>query len=73
MTDLNKAFKRFTKINTYHEEPCIKYDYKICPICNSNNTYAVTNDGGSIGGCLKCNKTFKSKKINSVCKVLNKY
>lgn len=31
-----------------------------CPQCG-NSGYAFTNDGGSIGGCLKCNITYKSK------------
>ena len=36
-----------------------QYDTR-CPKCG-NEGYCVTNDGGSMGGCLKCNITYKSK------------
>lgn len=29
-----------------------------CPYCNTQNYFAVTNDGGSISHCLTCNKIF---------------
>ena len=31
-----------------------------CPTCGDPG-YCATNDGGSIGGCTKCNKTYASE------------
>ena len=48
------TIKRITDIET-------RYD-TTCQTCG-NNGYAATNDGGSIGGCTRCNKTYASKAI----------
>ena len=41
----------------------IKYDYSVCSRCGSKKTYPVTNDGGSVGGCLECKRSFISRKV----------
>lgn len=46
----------------------IKYDYSVCPKCGSKNTYPVTNDGGSVGRCLNCKRSFISRKIRKIKK-----
>ena len=66
MTDLNIAFNKLKpNINYKSTNEHIKYDYSVCPKCNSTKTYSFTNDGGSIGMCTTCYTTFKSKIITS--------
>ena len=63
MADYNEAFKikikpllRFSKT-----KPVSLPNYDTtCPKC-AGHGYCVTNDGGSVGGCLKCGITYKSK------------
>jgi hypothetical protein len=60
MADLNEAF-RFP--NGSQKTPVVecaypKYD-TTCPKCKGGG-YAVTNDGGSLAGCTKCNIMYKS-------------
>lgn len=38
------------------------YEFK-CVHCNSRNVYAVTNDGGSVQQCNRCDKSYKAKKV----------
>jgi hypothetical protein len=63
MADINKAFDRLTPHSAYpqNSEPLHYWYSDICPSCGTNNTSAVTNDGGSICWCDKCNKMFKAK------------
>lgn len=63
MANLNEAFKTYKPYlkSTKEDEYTIvnQYDTR-CPKCG-NEGYCATNDGGSMGGCLKCNITYKSK------------
>ena len=74
MANINEAFNllRPPLIKTISLQQCIKYDYSTCPKCRGTNTWAATNDGGSIGFCSDCKLEFKSKPYNSMCMV-NKY
>lgn len=41
--------------------------YEFCCIhCRSTNVFAVTNDGGSVQMCNKCNQPYKGKKIGAI-------
>jgi len=61
MAYYNEAFKIPVKpplrINRTEPVSLSKYD-KTCPKCGGHG-YCVTNDGGSVGGCLKCGITYK--------------
>ena len=65
MANLNEAFKTFdyfsAKIAMEPRKVVYMTSYDTtCPTCGDPG-YAATNDGGSIGGCTKCHKTYASK------------
>ena len=65
MADYNDAFKSSFEHSREHNYNQIRTIYTTeydttCPKCKDHG-YCVTNDGGSIGGCLKCNITYTSK------------
>ena len=66
MANLDEVYGFFDRpitrqISSSQDEYSIVDSYDTtCPQCG-NSGYAFTNDGGSIGGCLKCNITYKSK------------
>ena len=64
MANLDEAFKLQPRIYEKKEKNNIgKITYDTtCPKCKGEG-YCFTNDRGSIGGCIKCNITYKSKII----------
>lgn len=65
MANLGEAFQTFNyfEAKRMREPREVTYQFSYdttCPTCG-NHGYCVTNDGGSIGGCTKCNKTYASK------------
>ena len=69
MANLDEAFQTFDRFTAsrMREPRTISYEITYdttCPTCG-NHGYCATNDGGSIGGCTKCNTTYRSKAYNT--------
>lgn len=62
LSDVYDSFKTTPHPNTIKCNIDINSYDTTCPKCG-NSGYSATNDGGSVGGCTKCNITYKSKII----------
>lgn len=59
-TSLNDAYK-FSTFSDFIKQQSFTHFSPICIFCSSNNTIALTNDGGSFRQCNTCKKQFKAK------------
>ena len=62
-TSLNDAYN-FQTFSSYIINNGLKTNFSpVCIFCSSNQTIALTNDGGSFRQCKSCNKQFKATLI----------
>lgn len=62
-TSINDAYK-FSTFSEFIQKQTMSTFSPICIFCSSNNTIALTNDGGSFRQCNTCRKQFKSLLLN---------